>query len=81
MTSFDNIDPSLRNLPRDLSFLGDPVTNPATSQDGHHDTDGVSQFMVRLLFSQQLMSFHFQPDSHGKTIQKPQFLRYNPGFP
>ena len=39
MASFDNIDPSLCNLPRDLSFL---VANPATSQDGHHDTDGNS---------------------------------------
>ena len=42
MTSLDNIDPLLRGLSRDLSFLGDPRTNPATSQDGHHDTDGNS---------------------------------------
>jgi hypothetical protein len=42
MTSFNNIDPSLHDLSHDLSFLGDPITNPATSQDGHHDTNGNS---------------------------------------
>jgi hypothetical protein len=42
MTSLNNIDPSLRDLSRGLSFLGNPITNPATSHDGHHDTDGNS---------------------------------------
>ena len=42
MTSLNNIDPSLRDLSCDLLFLGNPIMNPATSQDGHHDTDGNS---------------------------------------
>jgi hypothetical protein len=70
MTSLNNIDPSLRDLSCNLSFLSNPITNPATSQDGHHDTDGNSipggEPVHCLAFV--LSTIHFQPGSHRRQM-------------